>query len=95
MSHSQAGVHRGGILIRAAAITLAELLLLGGCLFGAAGQLLWPMAWPVLSDLPFQGPLSDPLSCCRSCTDRLSTWLDVSWRQPRYAGKGSGYGVRN
>ncbi len=35
-------------MIRAAVITLAELLLLGGCLFGAAGQLSWPMAWAVL-----------------------------------------------
>jgi len=35
-------------MIRAAVFTLAELLLLGGCLFGAAGQFLWPMAWAVL-----------------------------------------------
>jgi len=35
-------------LIRAAVVTLALFLLLGGCLFGAAGQLSWPMAWAVL-----------------------------------------------
>lgn len=35
-------------MIRAAVITLAEFLLVGGCLFGAAGQLSWPMAWAVL-----------------------------------------------
>ena len=35
-------------MVRATVITLAELLVLGGCLFGAAGQLLWPMAWAVL-----------------------------------------------
>ncbi len=35
-------------MIRAIAITVALLLLLGGCLFGAAGQLSWPMAWAVL-----------------------------------------------
>lgn len=48
MSRSQAGARRGGTLIRAAVITLALFLLLGGCLFGAAGQLSWPMAWAVL-----------------------------------------------
>ena len=35
-------------MIRAIAVTVAELLLLGACLFGAAGQLSWPMAWAVL-----------------------------------------------
>ena len=35
-------------MIRATAITLALFLILGGCLFGAAGQLWWPMAWAVL-----------------------------------------------
>ena len=35
-------------MIRAIAVTVVELLLLGACLFGAAGQLLWPMAWAVL-----------------------------------------------
>ena len=35
-------------MIRATAITLALFLILGGCLFGAAGQLSWPMAWAVL-----------------------------------------------
>jgi hypothetical protein len=35
-------------LIRAIAVTVAILLLLGGCIFGAAGQLSWPMAWAVL-----------------------------------------------
>ena len=35
-------------MIRATAITLALFFILGGCLFGAAGQLSWPMAWAVL-----------------------------------------------
>ncbi|UCC77598.1 MAG: hypothetical protein JSW37_04345, partial [Anaerolineales bacterium] len=35
-------------MIRAIAVTVAILLLLGGCIFGAAGQLSWPMAWAVL-----------------------------------------------
>ena len=35
-------------MIRAVLITVALFLLLAGCLFGAAGQLLWPMAWAVL-----------------------------------------------
>lgn len=35
-------------MIRAVAVTVALFLLLGGCLFGAAGQLSWPMAWAVL-----------------------------------------------
>ena len=36
-------------MIRAAVITIALFLLLGGCLFGAAGHLSWPMAWAVLA----------------------------------------------
>ena len=43
-----AALRRAGTLIRATAITLALFLILGGCLFGAAGQLSWPMAWAVL-----------------------------------------------
>jgi protein-S-isoprenylcysteine O-methyltransferase Ste14 len=35
-------------LIRAAAVTLVEVLLFGASLFGAAGSLSWPMAWAVL-----------------------------------------------
>ena len=35
-------------MIRAIAVTVALLLLLGGCIFGAAGQLSWAMAWAVL-----------------------------------------------
>jgi protein-S-isoprenylcysteine O-methyltransferase Ste14 len=35
-------------LVRAIVITIAVFLLLGACLFGAAGQLSWPMAWAVL-----------------------------------------------
>ena len=35
-------------MIRAIAVTIAGFLLLGGCLFGAAGQLSWPMAWAVM-----------------------------------------------
>lgn len=35
-------------MIRAITFTIALFLLLVGCLFGAAGQLSWPMAWAVL-----------------------------------------------
>jgi protein-S-isoprenylcysteine O-methyltransferase Ste14 len=35
-------------LIRAIVITVALFLLLAGCVFGAAGQFSWPMAWVVL-----------------------------------------------
>ena len=35
-------------MIRAIAVTVALFLLLAGCLFGAAGQFSWPMAWAVL-----------------------------------------------
>ena len=35
-------------MTRAIAYTVALFLVLGGCLFGAAGQLSWPMAWAVL-----------------------------------------------
>jgi protein-S-isoprenylcysteine O-methyltransferase Ste14 len=35
-------------LIRAIVITVALFLLFAGCLFGAAGQFSWPMAWAVL-----------------------------------------------
>jgi len=35
-------------MIRAIAVTVALFLLLGGCLFGAAGHLSWPIAWAVL-----------------------------------------------
>ena len=35
-------------MIRAAALTVALFLLLAASLFGAAGQLSWPMAWAVL-----------------------------------------------
>ena len=35
-------------MIRAAAMTIVEVLLFGVCLFGAAGSLSWPMAWAVL-----------------------------------------------
>ena len=35
-------------MIRGIAITIAEVLFFGLCLFGAAGSLLWPMAWAVL-----------------------------------------------
>ena len=35
-------------MIRATAVTVGLLLLLGGCLFGSAGRLSWPMAWAVL-----------------------------------------------
>ena len=35
-------------MIRAIVITVALFLLLAGCLFGAAGQFSWPMAWAVL-----------------------------------------------
>ncbi len=35
-------------MIRAIAVTVAVFLFLGGCLFVAAGQLSWPMAWAVL-----------------------------------------------
>lgn len=36
-------------MIFAAVITFVLFLLLGGCLFGAAGRLSWPMAWAVLA----------------------------------------------
>ena len=39
---------QGETLIRAISVTIALFLLLAGCLFGAAGQLSWPMAWAVL-----------------------------------------------
>jgi len=35
-------------MIRAIAVTIALFILLGGCLFGAAGTMSWPMAWAVL-----------------------------------------------
>jgi len=35
-------------LIRAIVGSVVLFLLFGGCLFGAAGQLSWPMAWAVL-----------------------------------------------
>jgi protein-S-isoprenylcysteine O-methyltransferase Ste14 len=35
-------------LIRAVAVTVALFILLGGCLFGAAGTMSWPIAWAVL-----------------------------------------------
>ena len=35
-------------MIRAIVITIALFLLLAGCMFGAAGQFSWPMAWAVL-----------------------------------------------
>ena len=35
-------------MTRAIAYTVALFLVLGGCLFGAAGRLSWPMAWAVL-----------------------------------------------
>ena len=35
-------------MIRPIAVTVALFLFLGGCIFGAAGQLSWPMAWAVL-----------------------------------------------
>ena len=35
-------------MIRAILGTLALFIFLGGCVFGAAGQLSWPMAWAVL-----------------------------------------------
>jgi protein-S-isoprenylcysteine O-methyltransferase Ste14 len=35
-------------MIRAIAVTIVLFLLLGGCVFGAAGQLSWPMAWAIL-----------------------------------------------
>jgi protein-S-isoprenylcysteine O-methyltransferase Ste14 len=35
-------------LIRTTGVTVAEVLLFGACLFGAAGSLSWPMAWAVL-----------------------------------------------
>ena len=35
-------------MIRAISATVALFLFFGGCLFGAAGQLSWPMAWAVL-----------------------------------------------
>ena len=35
-------------MTRAIAATVGLFLLLGGCLFGAAGQLSWPIAWAVL-----------------------------------------------
>ena len=36
-------------MLIAAVITITLFLLLGGCLFGAAGDLSWPMAWAVLA----------------------------------------------
>lgn len=36
-------------MIRAIAAAVAVFLLLGGCLFGAAGTFSWPMAWAVLA----------------------------------------------
>lgn len=35
-------------MIRAIVVTIFQFLLLGGCLFGAAGQLTWSMGWAVL-----------------------------------------------
>lgn len=35
-------------MIRAIVITIALFLLLAGCMFGAAGQFSWPMAWVIL-----------------------------------------------
>ena len=35
-------------MIRGIVITIAEALVFGTCLFGAAGSLSWPMAWAVL-----------------------------------------------
>lgn len=35
-------------MIRAIVAIIAEILLFGACLFGAAGSLAWPMAWAVL-----------------------------------------------
>lgn len=35
-------------MIRAIVITVALFLLLAGCVFGAAGQFSWPMAWAIL-----------------------------------------------
>ncbi len=35
-------------MVRAVVVTVALFLLLAGCLFGAAGQFSWPMAWAVL-----------------------------------------------
>ena len=35
-------------MARAIVITIALFLFLTGCMFGAAGQLSWPMAWAVL-----------------------------------------------
>lgn len=35
-------------MIRATAMIIAEVLLFGACLFGAAGSLSWPMGWAVL-----------------------------------------------
>ena len=35
-------------MIRAIVITVAVFILLAGCMFGAAGQFSWPMAWAVL-----------------------------------------------
>jgi protein-S-isoprenylcysteine O-methyltransferase Ste14 len=40
-------------LLIAAVITIALFLLLGGCLFGAAGDVSWPMAWAVLAVYAF------------------------------------------
>ena len=36
-------------MIRAITVTVAVFLFLAGCLFGAAGQFSWPMAWAVMS----------------------------------------------
>lgn len=35
-------------MIRATAMIIAEILLFGACLFGAAGSLSWPMGWAIL-----------------------------------------------
>ena len=40
-------------MIRAATVTIVEILLFGACLFGAAGSLSWPMAWAVLGIYSF------------------------------------------
>ena len=40
-------------MIRAIVVTVGVFLLLAGCLFGAAGQLSWPMAWAVLGVYSF------------------------------------------
>ena len=36
-------------MVRAIVITIVEFLLMGGCLFGAAGHLSWLMGWAVLA----------------------------------------------